>query len=77
MSYEFPQDVNQRVTTLLQRGYDTVDDVLRHALSALEREQQEIAAIQEGVDDMEAVRYRPLEEVDAEIRTRHNFATDS
>ena len=42
MRYEFPPDVDQRVTTLLEKGYDTVDDVLRDALSALEREQQEI-----------------------------------
>jgi predicted transcriptional regulator len=77
MSYEFPPDVSQRVTTLLERGYDTVDDVLRHALSALEREQQEIAAIQEGINDMESGRYRTLEEVDAEIRKRHSFAPDS
>ena len=77
MRYEFPHDVQQRVTTLLEKGYDTVDDVLRDALSALKREQDEIAAIQEGIDDMEAGRYRPLEEVDAEIRKRYNFPPDA
>ncbi|MDH3717781.1 MAG: hypothetical protein OES79_06630 [Planctomycetota bacterium] len=77
MRYEFPPDVDQRVTTHLEKGYDTVDDVLRDALSALEREQQEITAIQEGIDDMEAGRYRSLEEVDAEIRERHDFPPDA
>ena len=73
MAYNFPPDVNQRVSSLLGTGYQNVDELLRAALSALEREQQEIAAIQEGVEQIDSGSYRSLEEVDAEIRKKHGF----
>lgn len=73
MPYQIPPDVESRVTALLADGYASVDDVLRDALSALEYRREEIAAIREGIEDVEAGRYRPLEEVDAEIRKKHNF----
>lgn len=73
MPYQIPPDVEDRVTALLADGYATVDDVLRDALRALEYRREEIAAVQEGIEDMEAGRYRPVEEVDAEIRQKHNF----
>jgi hypothetical protein len=39
MPYEFPYDVQERVTMLLGKGYNTVDDVPRDAMGAREREQ--------------------------------------
>lgn len=52
------------------RMYVIVDkQVHQQAMQAL-REQEDIAAIQAGIDDMEAGRVVPLEEVDARIRQR-------
>ena len=73
MTYPFPHDLSQRVQALLATGsYTSEDDVLRDAVRALEREKEEIAAIREGIDDMEAGRIRSLDEVDREIRKIHN-----
>ena len=43
------------------------------AMQALREQQDDIAAIQAGIEDMEAGRFRPLEEVDAELRKKHNI----
>jgi predicted transcriptional regulator len=75
MSYAFPPDVDLRVKTELAKGlYSTEDDVLRAALIALAREHEDLAAIQSGIDDMEAGRYRPFSEIDAEFRQKHNIS---
>lgn len=74
MSYPIPPDVSQRVKSQLAKGsYQSEDEVLRAAMSALEREHDDLAAIQAGIEDMEAGRYRPLDEVDAEIRKKYNI----
>ncbi len=49
-------------------NYATEDDVLREALYSLIRQNEDLAAIQAGVADMNASRVRPIREVDAEIR---------
>ena len=51
--------------------------MLREALDALRRQDEELRAIQKGIADMEAGRYRPLDEVDAEIRHKHGFPQDA
>ncbi|MFN0021050.1 MAG: type II toxin-antitoxin system ParD family antitoxin [Pirellulaceae bacterium] len=74
MSYPFPSDVGQRVKNQLANGpYRSEDEVLRAAMTALERERDDLAAIQAGIEDMEAGRYRLLAEVDAEVRQKHNI----
>jgi len=78
MAYEFPPDIEQCVKSQLATGeYQTQDDVLREALNALSRQDEEIRAIREGIADMEAGRYRSLDEVDAGIRRKHFFPTDA
>ena len=78
MAYQFPPDIDQRVKSQLATGqYRTEDDVLREALDALRRQDEELQAIREGIADMEAGRYRPLDEVDAEIRDKHGFPQDA
>jgi predicted transcriptional regulator len=70
MSLQLPPDLSASVQHFIAfKGYKTEEDVLRDALDALER-QANIAAIQAGVDDMEAGRLRPWEEVKEEIRTQ-------
>jgi Arc/MetJ-type ribon-helix-helix transcriptional regulator len=74
MTYQFPPDVDERVKALMATGeYSTEDDVLRDAIEALEVRRDDLAAIQAGIDDLEAGRVRPIREVDAEIRERHGF----
>ncbi len=74
MPYQFPPDLERLVEEQMATGgYDTEDDVLRDALRALSLRNEEVAAIQECIDDMEACRFRSLEEVDAEIRAKQKF----
>ena len=74
MNYPFPADVEQRVQSQLETGlYPTEEDVLRAAMTALERERDDLASIQAGIEDMEAGRYRPFAQIDTEFRQKHNI----
>ena len=74
MNYPFPADVEQRVQSQLETGlYPTEEDVLRAAMTALERERDDFASIQAGIEDMEAGRYRPFAKIDTEFRQKHNI----
>lgn len=74
MNYVFPPDVDSRVKRQLATGsYHSEDDVLRAAMTALEHEHDDLEAIQSGIADMEAGRFRPFSEIDAEFRRRHNI----
>ncbi len=75
MAYAFPPNVRQLIEEAENFGeYDSEDDVLRDALSALIRQKKDLAAIREGIADMNAGRFRPIAEVDAEIRGSLGFA---
>ena len=74
MNYPFPPDVGQRIQNQLELGlYQSEDDVLRAAMSALEREHGDLAAIAAGIEDMEAGRYRPFADINVEFRQKHNI----
>ena len=80
MSYSFPPDVGQRIHSQLERGcFQSEDDVLRAAIAALERESEDLAAIQAGIDDIAAGRFRPLQRSMlsfgrlTKLRTRHEL----
>jgi len=74
MTLQLPPDVDLSIKSFLIDGrYASETDVLREALAALKRESEEVAAIQIGVDDMEAGRYRPFEEIEVEIRKEFGF----
>ncbi len=65
MSYTLPPDVHDQIRQHIATGhYASEDDVLRAALRALAFRDEELAAIQGGVDDMEAGRLRPFEDED-------------
>ena len=75
MSYQLPADLEQLVSEQIRLGpYRSADDVLRDALRALAERNQDLAAIQAGIDDMEAGNVKPLSEVDAEIRKNLGLA---
>ena len=74
MNYVFPPDVESRVKRQLAAGsYHSEDDVLRAAMTALEHEHDDLEAIQSGIVDMEAGRFRPFSEIDAAFRLKHNI----
>jgi Arc/MetJ-type ribon-helix-helix transcriptional regulator len=74
MMYEFPPDLAQRLTERMATGqYASQDDVLREAFAALDTQDTEVRAIQEGIDDMEAGRVRPVREFDREFRAQNNI----
>ena len=56
--------------------YKSEDELLREALRALKSRDAELAAIQEGIDDMEAGRMKPLREFDQEFRERKDITPD-
>jgi Arc/MetJ-type ribon-helix-helix transcriptional regulator len=89
MAYQFPPDVDRLVKEqMAARGYASEDDLLRDALDALaqfaysreeaeEEYRQTVAAVKEGVADMEAGRIRPLREVHDEARGKKALETQS
>jgi predicted transcriptional regulator len=73
MSLNLPSDVSATLNNfIVHEGFKDEVEVIREALSALEY-RRNVAAIAEGIADMEAGRYRPFEEVDAEIRKKFGF----
>jgi len=75
MSYLFPPALDQMVREELATGvYSSEDDVLVEAMQALRDRDETIAAIREGLTDMDAGRLRPLGDVDSELRTKHGIA---
>jgi Arc/MetJ-type ribon-helix-helix transcriptional regulator len=72
-----PADIQERVNALLGTGrYASEEEILRAAVTALEVQDADLAAIQAGVKDMERGRYRPFAEFDAEFRRRNQIGTD-
>jgi Arc/MetJ-type ribon-helix-helix transcriptional regulator len=74
MSSAIPKDLHERMNALLQTGpYASEEDVLRAAVAALEERNADLTAIQQGIDDMEIGRYRPVEEFNVEFRKRNQI----
>ncbi|MEX2316172.1 MAG: type II toxin-antitoxin system ParD family antitoxin [Pirellulales bacterium] len=78
MSYQFPPDISAIVQHQLAAGYfETEDDVLRAALGYLADEDDDVRAIQESIDMMEAGdEGRPLEDVANELRLKYGIPTE-
>jgi predicted transcriptional regulator len=73
MTIELPPAVAEDVELLMYfEKYDSPLSVIRDVLSALRRE-KDLQAIQEGIADYEAGRYRPWKEVDAELRAKYGM----
>lgn len=79
MAHQFPPDVKDQLRERMATGqYASEDDVLRDALRALKRQDQEVAAIREAITDMEAGdRGRPFDEFVDELRTKYNISQDA
>ena len=67
----------QAIDPETNKMYVLVDGEVHHkAMDALRR-QDDLAAIQEGIDDMEAGRGMPVEEADSRIREKLGFPSKS
>lgn len=71
MSLQLTPEIAAKVQRFLAEGrFKNEEEVLREALAALKRREEDLADIHEGIADMEAGRGRPLEEIDKEIRAK-------
>jgi Arc/MetJ-type ribon-helix-helix transcriptional regulator len=67
-------DIFTRIDAQVATGqFSGPDDVLRAALTALEQQQDDWAAIRSGLADMEAGEIELFADVDAELRRKHNI----
>jgi putative addiction module CopG family antidote len=74
MSVDLAPDVWNEIQRQLTTGsYNSHDEVLREALAALRLREEEVRAIQEGVDDMEAGRVISIRDFDREFRRRNGL----
>lgn len=74
MSVDLSPDVWNEIQRQLASGsYASPDEVVRVALAALRSRDDDVRAIQEGIDDMEAGRVRPFREFDREFRLRNGL----
>ena len=73
MSLDLPTDISASLAHFVTHaGYQNEVEVIRDALAALEYNNN-VEAIKEGIADMEAGRYRPWEEVKAELDAKFGF----
>lgn len=74
MSLSIPADVRARVTALYGTGrYDSEEEILRAAVTALEERNADLSSIEAGIADMEKGRYRPFADFDADFRARNQI----
>lgn len=74
MAYCFPPELDRLVREELATGaYASEEDLLLEAMRALQDRNETIGGIREGLADLEAGRVRPLDVVDAELRTKRSI----
>ena len=74
MSVDLAPDVWAAIQQQIASGsFDSADEVLREALAALRSRNEEVLAIQQGLDDMEAGRMIPVRDFDRDFRQRNSL----
>lgn len=77
MPHVFPPELDRLIREELATGaYASEDDLLLEAVRSLRDQEELMAGIREGLDDIEAGRVRPLHEVDAELRAKYSIPRD-
>ncbi len=76
MHIELPDEIVQRVRQRAAAG-DTEADVVRKGLDALDLQDSERAAIQEGIDAMHEGRVQDFEEFNREFREKNGIGPDA
>ena len=78
MSRKLSSDTERMIAEELRLGgFQSEDDVVQTALRALAERHAIVAAIDDALDDMEAVRMQPREEFDREFRERNGIPSDA
>ena len=78
MSYQFPLELDRLVKRQLASGeYESEDEVLIAAMRSLEQQQQDLAAIREGIEDMEAGRVQSIRDFDRDFRETKGIPEDA
>jgi len=78
MSYQLPPDLEDAFALRVATGpYASIEQVLRHALTALDDRNREIAAIQEGIDAMERGAVTSLGDFDLQFRAANGIPLDA
>ena len=79
MANQFPPDLEEQLKERMASGqYASEDDVLREALRALKRQDEDVAALKEAIADMEAGdRGRSFDEFVDDFRKKHNIPQDA
>ena len=79
MPYQFPPEVDELIRNQMATGqYESEDDVLREALHALRRRDEDVAAVKEAIADMQAGdRGVPFDEFVNRFRKQHNIPHDA
>ena len=76
MSYQLSPEIAERVQAQLVLGiYQSPEEVLTDALDALDQRNEDIAAIQRGIEDERAGRVKSLDEFDCGIRRQFGLAS--
>jgi putative addiction module CopG family antidote len=74
MSVDLAPDIWNEIRRQLASGvFASPDEVLREALAALRSREEEVLAIQEGIDDMEAGRMTLIRDFDRDFRQRNGL----
>jgi Arc/MetJ-type ribon-helix-helix transcriptional regulator len=74
MSVEIASDVWNEIQRQLATGaFASHDELLREALSALRFRSEELVAIGQGIEDMEAGRVTPIREFDRRFREQNGL----
>ena len=74
MIHELPHDIWVRAEALAATGdYPSELDAIRTGLSILEHRRADLAAIEEGLADLKAGRFKSREQFEADFRKRHNI----
>ena len=69
MPYPFPSDVRQLVDhQLASGGYQSEDQLLREALRSLSAQDDDLAALEEAISELDFDSGQPLAEAFAEVR---------
>jgi antitoxin ParD1/3/4 len=78
MAYPFSPSVQGIVEQYMATGgYASEDELLLDAFAALRQRDEDLAAIQAGIADMEAGRVRPLDDVFADLRRDFGLSVES
>jgi putative addiction module CopG family antidote len=74
MSADLSPDTWNEIQRQVAAGiFATPDDVVREALAALRSREEEVVAIQDAIDEMEAGLGRPFRDFDREFRERNGL----